>query len=179
MIYEEYSQAQRTLDLCKSLPVVRIPDELTRPLGHGELKPNDLDFEMMINMRRQHQTKHAASGVRTKKVKVSDNTTMRSHICENSTKHLKRCRMIIAQAQELNGWLVGQVRIENQHQEVVVVLLTVTKPQTFWQAMQAMQQRLPPPLLTRLVNSSYSQYSFNDCSYSHIFRQINDAKTFF
>ena len=79
VISEEYSQVQHTLDLYKSLPAVRIPDELTRPLGHSELKLNDLDFEMMINMRHKHQTKHAASGVRTKKVKIPD-STMHSHV---------------------------------------------------------------------------------------------------
>ena len=177
MIYEEYSQAQRTLDLYKSLPAVRIPDELTRPLGHGELKSNDLDFEMMINMRRKHQTKHAASGVRTKKVKVS-HSTMRSHILQEFHQALKE-----AQDDHSAGTGVERVaRWVGQNREPAPggrggVINGDKAPDLL--AGNAGNAAVVATSTAREVCLLFSMF-FNDCSYSHIitFRQKNDAKTF-
>lgn len=57
-----------------NLPAVRAPDAPSRPIGHGTIQYDDLDFEMLVNMRRQHQTKQASKGVRTKKSKPADGT---------------------------------------------------------------------------------------------------------
>ena len=55
-----------------SLPRVHTADEATRPLGQGTLQAEDMNFDIMVDMRRAHQTKQAATGVRTKKSKPSD-----------------------------------------------------------------------------------------------------------
>jgi hypothetical protein len=53
------------------IPAIQLADDPSRPLDHGVMQYGDLDFEILINMRRQHQTKQAATGVRTKKFKVT------------------------------------------------------------------------------------------------------------
>jgi len=66
-----------------SILAVYLADDPSRPLGHGAMQYGDLDFEMLINRRRQHQTKQqAATGVRTKKFKAdsSHETTIRKKI---------------------------------------------------------------------------------------------------
>jgi hypothetical protein len=52
-------------------PAIQLTDDPSRPLGQCMMQYGDLDFEMLINMRRKHQTKQAAIGVRTKKLKVN------------------------------------------------------------------------------------------------------------
>jgi hypothetical protein len=58
----------------------------------------DLDFEMLINMRRQHQTKQAATGVRTKKFKTdsSHNTTLRGKIIRELHEMMKEAQDDVA-----------------------------------------------------------------------------------
>ena len=80
LISEEYVQARHAMEQynlkTRKLPPVRIADENSRPLGHGAAQYNDLDFEMLVEMRQKHQTKQAASGVRMKKTtKASDDTS--------------------------------------------------------------------------------------------------------
>lgn len=59
---------------------------------------SDLDFEMLINMRRQHQTKQAAIGVRTKKFKTnsSDATSVRGKIIRELHEVLKEAQDDVA-----------------------------------------------------------------------------------
>ena len=59
-----------------NLPAVNVRDELSQPVGFGNLKPTDHDFQMLIDMRLKHQTEQAAAGVRTRNIKsVVDNTS--------------------------------------------------------------------------------------------------------
>lgn len=51
------------------LPKLRAPDERTKPLGLGEFSVVDLDFDPLVKMRRRHQTRQAALGVRTRSYK--------------------------------------------------------------------------------------------------------------
>jgi hypothetical protein len=65
--------------------------------GHGNSPRYSsvyLDFEMLINMRREHQTKQAAIGVRTKKFKAdsSDATTIRGKIIHELHEILKEAQ---------------------------------------------------------------------------------------
>jgi hypothetical protein len=47
-----------------------------KPLGRGYLQYEDLDYEMLVSMRRQHQTRQAALGVRNKKPKEKGDRTV-------------------------------------------------------------------------------------------------------
>ena len=91
------------MNIYKSLPVLRIPDERSRPFGHGGLRFDDLNFDMMINMRRAHQTKHAATGIRTKKSKPTDGS-IRGHILQEFHAALK-------EAQDEHGTGTGLERV--------------------------------------------------------------------
>jgi hypothetical protein len=88
---EEYVQARHAMEQYKMLPPVQVRDESSRPLGHGVTQYNDLDFEMLIEMRRKHQTKQAASGVRTKKTNVPGDT-LRGQIIRQFHEALKEAQ---------------------------------------------------------------------------------------
>lgn len=107
VISEEYIQTRRAKDVY-SLPAVRLPDELSLPLGHGKLRTEDLNFEMMINMRRAHQTKHAATGIRTKRSKPTDES-IRGRILQEFHKALK-------EAQDERGAGTGLERVARWHE---------------------------------------------------------------
>ena len=96
------------MNVYQSLPVLRIPDEPSRPFGQGGLRPDDLNFEMMINMRRAHQTKHAATGIRTKKSKPTDGS-IRGHILQKFHEALK-------EAQDERGAGTGLERVARWHE---------------------------------------------------------------
>jgi hypothetical protein len=91
---DEFAQVQQITKLYNTLPTLKIHDEPTRPLGLGSTQYIDLDFEMLINMRRQHQTKQAATGVRTKKFKPSskNGTSMRGQIIREFHQALKEAQ---------------------------------------------------------------------------------------
>jgi hypothetical protein len=63
IIAEEYSEIR---DLIEKLPAIRAPDEPAKPIGQGVITFEDLDFDALVRMRRSHQTRQAAKGVRTK-----------------------------------------------------------------------------------------------------------------
>lgn len=50
----------------RELPPLVLPDEASRPQGHGNFDSNSLDLGSLVRMRYQHQTEHAAKAVRTK-----------------------------------------------------------------------------------------------------------------
>ena len=52
--------------LQEGLPRLQVLDELSKPLGLGEIALDDLDFSPLVEMRRRHQTRQAALGVRTR-----------------------------------------------------------------------------------------------------------------
>ena len=62
--------------------------------SHGAAQYDDLDFEMLVEMRRKHQTKQAASGVRMKKTtKASDDTSgLRGQIIRQFHEALKEAQ---------------------------------------------------------------------------------------
>ncbi|KAG6905164.1 hypothetical protein DXG01_004460, partial [Tephrocybe rancida] len=66
-------EQQEIEDLIAVLPALRAPDEPAQPLGRGNIDFDSLDFHALINMRREHQTKYAATGVRTWKDTGNDN----------------------------------------------------------------------------------------------------------
>lgn len=98
LLSEEYVQARHAMEQynlkTRKLPPVRIADENSRPLGHGAAQYDDLDFEMLVEMRRKHQTKQAASGVRMKKTtKASDDTSgLRGQIIRQFHEALKEAQ---------------------------------------------------------------------------------------
>lgn len=53
-------------ELHEGLPQLQVLDELSKPLGLGEIALNDLDFSPLVEMQRRHQTCQAALGVRTR-----------------------------------------------------------------------------------------------------------------
>ncbi|KAF8150905.1 hypothetical protein B0H34DRAFT_156021 [Crassisporium funariophilum] len=59
---------------------------------------DDLDFEMLVDMRRQHQTKQATTGVRTRKFKEisSNETTMRGKLIRELHEALKEAQDDVA-----------------------------------------------------------------------------------
>ncbi|KAJ7292486.1 hypothetical protein C8J57DRAFT_1456964 [Mycena rebaudengoi] len=59
---EEFGRIQETLSITKQLNI----SEPSKPLGRGEVTAQDLDFDLLVDLRRRHQTKQAASGVRTR-----------------------------------------------------------------------------------------------------------------
>ncbi|KAF8239658.1 hypothetical protein L208DRAFT_1374531 [Tricholoma matsutake] len=69
VIAEEYQQ------LCKmqaDLPNIQAPDEILKPLGHGGITVNDLNFTPLVEMHHRHQTRQAALGVQTRSSKSTD-----------------------------------------------------------------------------------------------------------
>lgn len=108
MISEEYIQSQNAKDVYNSLPAVRVPDEPSHPLGHGKLRSDDLNFEILINMRRAHQTKHAATGIRTKLTKPADES-IRGRILQEFHEALK-------EAQDERGAGTGLERVARWHE---------------------------------------------------------------
>ncbi|KAF8166954.1 hypothetical protein BJ912DRAFT_1149772 [Pholiota molesta] len=86
VIANEYSQVHAVANRFKQpLPPLHLPDQatsLTAP-GHGSLSFDRLDFDLLVQMRRQHQTKQAAQGVRTKLSKSTNDdasTALRTQI---------------------------------------------------------------------------------------------------
>ena len=68
MIAEEYRHIEEALSF--NIPPVQV-DTVAQPLGYGATDANfqEIDFDILVSMCRQHQTRHAALGVRTKSEK--------------------------------------------------------------------------------------------------------------
>jgi len=98
VVSDEYARIQELSQLHKvSIPAIQLADDPSRPLGHGAMQYGDLDFEMLINMRRQHQTKQAAAGVRTKKFRTDcHETKMRGKIIRELHETLKEAQDDVA-----------------------------------------------------------------------------------
>ncbi|KAF8161506.1 hypothetical protein B0H34DRAFT_767051 [Crassisporium funariophilum] len=99
VISDEYLRIQEVSRLRNvPIPAVQLADEHTRPLGHGTMQYDDLDFEMLVDMRRQHQTKQATTGVRTRKFKEisSNETTMRGKLIRELHEALKEAQDDVA-----------------------------------------------------------------------------------
>lgn len=65
MIAEEYHHISEALSF--DIPPVQV-DTVAQPLGYGATDANfhEIDLDILVDMRKQHQTRHAALGVRTK-----------------------------------------------------------------------------------------------------------------
>jgi len=63
IVAEEYLEIR---NLVAGLPPVQVPDEPAKPMGQGAVAFEDVDFNILVEMRRVHQTRQAAQGVRTK-----------------------------------------------------------------------------------------------------------------
>lgn len=62
--------AEEYLDICAAatrIADLMIADQPSKPLGLGTVTADDLDFGALVNMCRQHQTRQAATGVRTQR----------------------------------------------------------------------------------------------------------------
>ncbi|KAI0037793.1 hypothetical protein FA95DRAFT_1684813 [Auriscalpium vulgare] len=59
---DESREIQRALD---AMPATDLPDEASKPLGLGPLTSDMLDFSLLIQMRRDHETHQAKRGIRT------------------------------------------------------------------------------------------------------------------
>ena len=91
VVADEFAQVQQIAEFYKTLPALKVRDEPTRPLGHGSMQYDDLDFEALINMRQQHQTKQATSGVCTRKSKP-EKSTIRGQIIRKFHQALKEAQ---------------------------------------------------------------------------------------
>ena len=61
VVSDEYTRIQEVSRLHDiSIPIIQLADEPCRPLGHDAMQYSDLNFEMLIKMRQQYQTKQAA-----------------------------------------------------------------------------------------------------------------------
>lgn len=88
------SSSHRIIPLVqKSLAAVRLPDALTTTHSSGLAAPSEsLDFSALINLRRRHQTRQAALGVRTKQDPSSiqkPETTLRQQLIRQFHEILK------------------------------------------------------------------------------------------
>ena len=64
--------------ITENLPQLKFDNKDKKPLGHGYLQYEDLDYEMLVSMQWQHQTRQAALGIRNKKPKEKgDGTSIR------------------------------------------------------------------------------------------------------
>lgn len=89
----------------KPRPVIRMQAQLSndvpsKPLGLGRLSVQNLDFTALIELRRSHQTRQAATGVRTRKLgthsKSSAVTSMRHEVA-------RKLREILKEDSDLGG----------------------------------------------------------------------------
>ena len=66
MIAEDRQHIKEALQF--NIPPVHMADEATQPIGLGTMDPgfNTLDLSTLVDWRKQHQTQHAAAGVRTR-----------------------------------------------------------------------------------------------------------------
>jgi hypothetical protein len=84
---EEY---QHLCEFQTNLPELQTSDELSKPLGHGGITIDDLDFTPLVDMRRRHQTRQAALGVHTRKSKSTDpDITLKQNIVRSMREVLK------------------------------------------------------------------------------------------
>ena len=83
VVLDEYTHIQDASQLHDiSIPAVQLADNPSQPLGHNAMQHGDLDFEKLITMKHQHQTKQAATGVHTRKFKADSSqleTTILRH----------------------------------------------------------------------------------------------------
>ena len=98
MIAEDYQNIQQALS---SKPPL---DEIAQPFGFGgtNVDVQSLNFEMLVNMQHQHQTKQADKGVRTRgEMQQEDNTevSVRRQIIHRFHKVVK--------AEQQNGPCIG------------------------------------------------------------------------
>lgn len=85
---EEY---QHLDEFQAALSKLKTSNELSKPLGHGGITIDDLDFTYFVEMRRRHQTRQAALGVRTRKFKrpMDPDVTLKQHIVRRMREVLK------------------------------------------------------------------------------------------
>lgn len=77
VISDEYTCIQEVSQLPNiPIPAAKLADKPSQPLGCSAVQYGDLNFEMLINMRAQHQTKQAATGMHTKKLKMDSSQEM-------------------------------------------------------------------------------------------------------
>jgi len=93
VISEEYEHVQEVNRIQDALPVLRLRDDATRPLGYGSINHGQLSFDTLVDMRRRHQTKQASQGVRTKLSKpTTENPSMRANIIREFHNALKEAQ---------------------------------------------------------------------------------------
>lgn len=97
VISNEYSQVQAMTQILKQpLLPLQLPDEPTsNKIGHGTLSFEKLNFDTLIQMRREHQTKQASQGVRTKlsnPVNKDKSTHLRNEILREMHSALKEAQ---------------------------------------------------------------------------------------
>ncbi|KAF4618011.1 hypothetical protein D9613_012841 [Agrocybe pediades] len=65
--YRSIRDCAAAVDPIPTLRLLQLPDDVSKPFGSGSLQHGDLGFDMLVKNRRRHQTKQAATGVRTRK----------------------------------------------------------------------------------------------------------------
>ena len=94
LLAEDCQNIKESLSPVKIAPV-HIADEKAQPLGFGAIQPDfeTLDLDMLVQWRVQHQSKHAALGVRTKvggPMEVTKEVSMRRQLIRRFHKVLKQ-----------------------------------------------------------------------------------------
>ena len=72
---EDYAYVINTLPpplSARNIPALRLPDEITKPVGQGILEIDSLNLEPLSEIRLQHQTRVAALAVRTQSSQPSN-----------------------------------------------------------------------------------------------------------
>jgi hypothetical protein len=93
VIGEEFIEVQKLTTLATSkihLPQLQLEDKPSKAFGYGSVTSSDLDFKLLIDMRRQHQTKQAFTGVR--KRQLNHTSTMRMAIIQEFYGALKEAQ---------------------------------------------------------------------------------------
>lgn len=71
LVAQEYQEVQS--QQIKLRDIV-LDDDISRPLGKGTITYQDLNFNSLISMRMEHQTRQAATGIRTQYTQMVDAT---------------------------------------------------------------------------------------------------------
>ncbi len=79
---EERSMVEGAQAAAALLPVSLTSTEPSKSFGRGITKVEDLSFDLLVSLRRYHQTKQAATGVRTRAKSLDPSTSLRRKIIQ-------------------------------------------------------------------------------------------------
>ncbi len=69
LVAQEYQEIQSQKTILRNIV---LDDNISKPFGRGLITHQDLNFESLVSMRVEHQTKQAATGIRTHYTQIVD-----------------------------------------------------------------------------------------------------------